>query len=135
MSPIKQLHVVVLLIITAALLTGTSAGAKPAGNVLKAKLTPSSTSDEPNASGVAEFTGDWGWNSYSGWYFYGNLKVTCRGLSPGAMYTFRDELSAANQRGGWSDEQVIYFDGMVYVFRVATGTGESKLVLQGDLRR
>ena len=71
--------------------------------------------------GAAEFSGTWGWNAYSGWFFHSTLKVTGKGLMTGEIYTFGGDPSsasrAASARGTWSDEDLINFDGMVYVSR------------------
>ncbi len=98
MSPIKQLQVVVLLVITAALLASTRADAAT-------RLTP--TDAESGASGEAgkagksvllgrEFDGLMGlwW-----WIYGGELSVRCHGLAPNAAYTVHWE-SGLNTRSG-----------------------------------
>ena len=75
MNPMKQLQVVVLLVIAAALLGGTRADAAP-----WRKLTP--TGAEPGASGdycVRHMV-------WAGATYYGDVAVRCAGLTPGATY-------------------------------------------------
>jgi hypothetical protein len=52
-----------------------------------AKLTPVPESDEPDASGVAKVSGANRVYVWGGYYYEGNLTVTCRGLTPGAAYS------------------------------------------------
>jgi hypothetical protein len=90
MSSMKRIRLAVLFLITAALLAATRADAGPWIPTKKAsgtaRLTPPATSDEPTASGQAKFTGRWVRNYFGALEVFGNLTVTCGGLTPGATY-------------------------------------------------
>jgi hypothetical protein len=85
MSSMKRVQLVLLVVVAAALLAATPALAARKKASGTARLTPPATSDEPEASGQAWFTGSW-FEDHRMWYVYGDLTVTCTGLTPGATY-------------------------------------------------
>jgi hypothetical protein len=107
MSPVKQVQLVVLLVVAAALLAGarTAQGQvyEVSGNT---RLQPSPFGDEPDASGSAYFEGDvwlgpsWGSSMYQGAYFDGTLTVNCRGLTPFATYQINESTSFTADSNG-----------------------------------
>ena len=122
-------------LVVAVLLASTPAIAADHTSV-SATLVPTSTSDEPKASGVVKFQGDLIWNWYSGYSLRGDLTVTCRGLTPFATYrtpagTFIADKSGtgiAKTRNGYF---AVYFT--VTVYREVTKDVAYVPVLEGIL--
>ena len=140
MCSTKRVQLVVLFLIAAALLAGTPARAAPQRTEASgtALLKPPATSDEPKASGRATFTGLWLRDPQMGWYVFGDLTVTCGGLTPGATYrTSAGSFTASTTGTGTATVRWIYPPSIISVAREeaqADGSVEIIVVLEGTLK-
>ena len=140
MSTVKRVRLAVLFLIAAALLAGTASLAAPQRTKASgtALLKPPATSDEPKASGRAAFTGLWARDPQMGWYVFGDLTVTCGGLTPGATYrTSAGSFRASTTGNGTATVTGIYPPSNISVAREETqadGSVGLSVVLEGTLK-